>query len=100
MTGLRSLSAAETAGLPPRLRILEYGRSGLCLNHVPAARWAARTASGDEYGGHGMTTGLNEQRRYWMPDLLGCQGHDAGLPHRAGRHGYAETGWPDYRGGR
>jgi DNA repair photolyase len=39
------------------------------------------------------TTGLDEQRRYWMQHQLGFQVHDAGLPHHAGRHGRAETGW-------
>jgi DNA repair photolyase len=46
-----------------------------------------------------VTTGLDEQRRYWMQHQLGYQVHDAGLPHHHGRHGRADVGWPA-RGGR
>jgi DNA repair photolyase len=45
-----------------------------------------------------VTTGLDEQRRYWMQHQLGFQVHDAGLPHHIGRHGRAETGWPGEAG--
>lgn len=40
------------------------------------------------------TTGLDEQRRYWMQHQLGYQVHDAALPHHPQRHGRADHGWP------
>jgi DNA repair photolyase len=42
-----------------------------------------------------VTAGLDEQRRYWMQHHLRYQVHDARLPHHEGRHGRADTGWPD-----
>jgi DNA repair photolyase len=40
-----------------------------------------------------ITTGLDEQRRYWLQHRLGYQVHDAALPHHHRRHGRADTGW-------
>jgi DNA repair photolyase len=41
-----------------------------------------------------VTTGLDEQRRYWMQHRLGYQVHDAALPHQLRWHGRADEGWP------
>jgi DNA repair photolyase len=46
-----------------------------------------------------ITTGLDEQRRYWLQHHLGYQVHDAGLPHHHQRHGRADTGWTGNRDG-
>lgn len=41
-----------------------------------------------------IVTGLaSEQPRYFLQHALGFQVHDAGHPHRPGRHGRAEIGW-------
>lgn len=38
---------------------------------------------------------VSEQPRYFLQHALGFQVHDAAHPHRPGRHGRAELGWPE-----
>ena len=42
-----------------------------------------------------VTSGADEQRRYWLQHQLGFQVHDTEHPHHPRRHGRAATGWPD-----
>ena len=55
VTGLRVLTAAERAGLAPRLReVVEYRKSGLSLNHVAGCPLDCGYCIRHEYGNFGM----------------------------------------------